>query len=209
MLWILFYSKNLYTEWFLCIYLFQVFLGTSFMYVKYFLAFTIWYVQALNITQVLPSTIIDVSVNDLISRNERDMVEARKDYYENAKKLNAGNTNGNRLKMGQFVGMVFYCSSSIWCAIFLIVFFIPGIVVLPLFIILFSLLYWGYGMGHYYGWSIIEYVWNINCIISSAKRLICGDLSSTKGANVRIIVFILCPFKMYTEGAALPSFAEK
>jgi hypothetical protein len=52
-------------------------------------------------------------MNDLISRNERDMVEARKDYYENAKKLNAGNPNGNRLKMGQFVGMVFYCSSSI------------------------------------------------------------------------------------------------
>ena len=33
------------------------------------------------------------------------MVEARKDYYENAKKLNAGNPNENLLKTGQFVGM--------------------------------------------------------------------------------------------------------
>ena len=72
---------------------------------KFLHVFTIWYVQAINIIQVLPATLIDVSVNNLVSRNERDMVEARKDYYENAKKLNAGNRNENLLKTGQFVGM--------------------------------------------------------------------------------------------------------
>ena len=45
-----------------------------------------------------------VSTIDLISRNERDLVEARKEYYENAKKLNEGNENEKLLNRGQFLG---------------------------------------------------------------------------------------------------------
>ena len=52
-----------------------------------------------------PVPVVEVSAADLISRNERDMVEAHKEYYENAKKFNAGNNNENLLNKGQFLGM--------------------------------------------------------------------------------------------------------
>ena len=77
------------------------------------------------------------SANDLISTNERVMVEARKKYYEN--------TNNKKIvQTGQYIGL------KILHEIFEIQHFILGKKVLPAFILLFSFLYWGYGLGHYF-----------------------------------------------------------
>ena len=56
--------------------------------------------QKSRITQVRPMTGGDTNI--LVSRNEKVMVEARRDYYENA---NIENRNETWLKAGQFTGL--------------------------------------------------------------------------------------------------------
>ena len=47
---------------------------------------------------------MDVDSNDLFSRNENTLVEARKDYYANAEILAEGTKNETLLKRGEYVG---------------------------------------------------------------------------------------------------------
>jgi len=55
------------------------------------------------------------------------LVEARKNFY---KKISEEKKHEKRLKFGQYMSKT----------------------VLPSFILIFSCLYWGYGLGHYWGW---------------------------------------------------------
>ena len=57
----------------------------------------------------------------LVSRDEQEMVEARKEFYENA------GSEKKFLKIGNWIGK-------------------KGI---PLFVAVFSVFYWGYGFSHY------------------------------------------------------------
>ena len=64
-----------------------------------------------------------ISSTKLVSRDEQEMVNARKRFYKKAKK-----TEKDFLKTGDWIGK-------------------KGI---PIFVVLFCLIYWGYGLGHYF-----------------------------------------------------------
>ena len=75
--------------------------------------------------------------NNMIDRNEEKLVEARKDFYERA------NANSDTVARLQFIGKLGENIRNI-SKYFL------GRVVIPFVIVIFSIIYWTYGLMHYF-----------------------------------------------------------
>ena len=98
--------------------------------------------QTLTI-QVQPQP--EVQDSELVSRNEKLLVNARRNFYEKTKKFE-DERHAKCLKFGQKIGKFavrwrlnkYYYSS--------------GQKILPLFVLVFSVIYWSYGLANYYGY---------------------------------------------------------
>ena len=79
------------------------------------------------------------SFGNMIDRNEEKLVEARKDFYERA------NANSSTVARLQFIGKLKTRRRSVKSFLF-----VTGRVVIPFVIVIFSILYWSYGLMHYF-----------------------------------------------------------
>ena len=75
------------------------------------------------------------SYEDMTQRDERELVEARKLFYDNAK------LEEDMLAIGEFAGSL--------CPLLTSIIFVPAKKLIPLAIVTFSTLFWAYGLLHY------------------------------------------------------------
>ena len=94
-------------------------------------------------------TLVSPAAGDgnLVSRNEEILLDARRSFYEEVKRKNK---NAKKLKFGHYIGEK--TSTTLQKQKYIFYLFFLGKTLLPSFILFFSSLYWGYGLGHYYGW---------------------------------------------------------